>query len=313
MTASASASRRTRFMAHLLLLGATGQVATALRRRLETSHRLTIAGRAVLDLADPAAAYEFVRASEADVVINAAAYTAVDRAESEVDSARALNALGPEAAARAAAETGRPFIHFSTDYVFDGSKGSAYVEADRVHPLGVYGATKREGEVAVAEANARHIILRTSWVCSPDGANFLKTMLRLAAEKDEVGVVADQHGKPTFAYDLAAVTSTIIDRILSDEEEDYGVFHATSHGETTWHGFASAIMAGSRARGGPSCAVRPISSAEYPTPVRRPADSRLDSGRLEKAYGLRMPHWEEALDRCLDEIYDREIAKGKTT
>lgn len=301
-------------MTHLLLLGATGQVATALRRRLEKSHRLTVAGRAVLDLSDPAAAYDFVRASGADIVVNAAAYTAVDRAETELEAARALNATGPEAAARAAAEMGSPFIHFSTDYVFDGSKGSAYVESDPVNPLGVYGVTKREGEVAIAAANPRHVILRTSWVCSPDGANFLKTMLRLAAVKDEIGVVDDQRGKPTFAHDLAEVTERIIDRIQEGEDQGrYGVFHAASRGETTWYGFASAIMAGSAARGGPSCRVRPITSDEYPTPVRRPADSRLDSTRLEQIFDLRLPEWEEALDRCLDEIYDTGTAKGDAT
>ncbi|WGM32281.1 dTDP-4-dehydrorhamnose reductase [Brevundimonas sp. NIBR11] len=301
-------------MTHVLVLGATGQVATALRRRLEGEHRLTVAGRSVLDLSDPVAAYEFVRGSGADVVVNAAAYTAVDRAETEAEAARALNATGPEAAARAAAEIGAPFIHFSTDYVFDGSKGSPYVETDPVNPLGVYGATKLEGEAAVAAANPRHVILRTSWVCSPDGANFLKTMLRLAAEKDEIGVVSDQHGRPTFASDLAEATVRIIEALLGDEDAGrYGVFHASSRGETTWYGFATAIMEGSAARGGPSCRVRPIGSAEYPTPVRRPADSRLDGARLEQVYGVRMPEWREALDRCLDQIYDRDTRRGDAT
>lgn len=298
-------------MAHILILGETGQVARALQRRLGGQHRLTVAGRAVLDLSDPIAARAFVSDSEADVVINAAAYTAVDRAETEVAAARALNATGPAAAAGAAADLGIPFIHFSTDYVFDGSKGVPYVETDPVRPLGVYGATKLEGEQAIAEANPRHVILRTAWVCSPDGSNFLKTMLRLAGERDEIGVVDDQRGQPTFADDLADVAARVLDGIQqADTPDRYGVFHATGEGEATWCGFARAIMAGSAARGGPSCRVKAITSADYPTPVRRPADSRLDGTRLEQAYGLRLPDWNDALDRCLDTIYEQRHRSG---
>jgi dTDP-4-dehydrorhamnose reductase len=294
-------------MSHILILGETGQVASALQRRLGGAHRLTVAGRARLDLSDPDAAHALVASSGADVVINAAAYTAVDRAETEVDAARALNATGPAAAARAAADLGIAFIHFSTDYVFDGSKGTPYVETDPVRPLGVYGATKLEGEQAIAGANPRHVILRTAWVCSPDGSNFLKTMLRLAGQRDEIGVVDDQRGQPTFADDLADVAARVVDGIESGDRPDrYGVFHATGEGDTTWCGVARAIMAGSAARGGPSCRVNAITSADYPTPVRRPADSRLDGSRLEQVYGIRLPHWHDALDRCLDTIYQQE-------
>lgn len=294
-------------MSHILILGETGQVASALQRRLGEEHRLTVAGRARLDLSDPDAAHAIIASSGADVVINAAAYTAVDRAETEVDAARALNATGPAAAARAAADLGIAFIHFSTDYVFDGSKGAPYVETDPVRPLGVYGATKLEGEQAIAEANPRHVILRTSWVCSPDGSNFLKTMLRLAGQRDEIGVVDDQRGQPTFADDLADVAARVLDRIEKADPPDlYGVFHASGEGETTWCGFARSIMAGSAARGGPACRVNAITSADYPTPVRRPADSRLDGSRLEKVYGIRLPQWDDALDRCLDTIYQQE-------
>ena len=200
-------------MARVLILGASGQVARALERRLQGQHTLTVAGRAVLDLSNPEAARAFVRASKVDFVVNAAGYTAVDAAEDNAAAAFALNAEGPAAAAAAAHEIGAIFIHVSTDYVFDGSRGAPYVEADTPRPLGVYGASKLAGERAVSRANPRHIILRTSWVCSPDGANFLTTMLRLARERECVGVVDDQTGCPTFAADLADVVSGIIDRL----------------------------------------------------------------------------------------------------
>ncbi len=312
-------------MAHVLILGETGQVATALRRRLEGEHRLTVAGRSVMDLSDPVAAHAYVLASGADVVVNAAAYTAVDKAESEPDAAMALNATGPAAAAAAAHAIGAPFVHYSTDYVFDGSKGAPYVETDPTRPLGVYGATKLEGEIAIAAANPRHVILRTAWVCSPDGANFVKTMLRLAASRDEIGVVDDQRGCPTFAADLAEVAARVISSLVSesgktpepyrenhqnDERRHFGVFHATGQGDTTWCGFARAIMEGSAARGGPACRVNAITTADYPTPVRRPADSRLDGTRLEQVYGVRLPDWQGGLARCLDTLYDTNETAG---
>lgn len=312
-------------MTHILILGATGQVAAALQGRLEGMHRLTVAGRAVLDLADPVAAHDFVKASGADVVVNAAAYTAVDRAESEPEAALALNATGPAAAAAAAHAIGAAFIHYSTDYVFDGSKGSPYVETDPPRPLGVYGATKLAGERAIAAANPRHLILRTGWVCSPDGTNFLRTMLRLAASRDEIAVVDDQRGCPTFAADLAEVAARIIDRLgpavrntdgsgrlnpPADERHPFGVFHVTGQGETTWCGFAQAIMEGSAARGGPACRVRAIATADYPAPVPRPEDSRLDGSRLEAVHGLRLPPWRDGLARCLDTLYDTREPGG---
>lgn len=292
-------------MAKILILGETGQVATALRDRLSLdAHEVKSVGRRLADLGDPVAARAVVLEHSPDVVINAAAYTAVDKAESEPEAARALNVDGPAAAAAAAAEISAPFIHFSTDYVFDGSGGRPYTESDPTNPLGVYGQTKLDGERMTAAANPRHVILRTSWVCSPTGSNFMKTMLRLAAERDFLGVVSDQHGRPTFARDLANVVALLIPQ-LPDSEDDarWGVFHATGQGDTTWYSFASAIMEESRARGGPATEIRPISTADYPTPSRRPADSRLANDKLDRIYGVRLPEWRESLTICLDEIY----------
>lgn len=300
-TASAWSRADRRPMARILILGRSGQVATALQACLPAhGHAVEALGRAETDVADPAAVEAAIVSRAPEVVINAAAYTAVDKAEGDEAAARALNATGPAAAAGAAAKVGAAFIHFSTDYVFDGCKGAPYHEDDAPRPLGVYGRTKLEGEQAVAAANSRHVILRTAWVCSAGGSNFLKTMLRLAAERDELAVVDDQHGRPTFARDLAQVVAGILS---VQPAGGWGTFHAVSEGETTWCGFARAIMDGSAARGGPSCRIRPITTSEYPTPASRPADSRLCTERLSAVYGLRLPHWQAALETCLDELY----------
>ena len=290
-------------MARILILGQTGQVANALLKRLpQEGHDVESAGRATVDLGDPAAARALVLDRRPDIIVNAAAYTAVDRAEVEDAAARALNVDGPAAAAAAAAEIGAVFIHFSTDYVFDGSKGAPYEETDPTAPLGVYGRTKLDGENAIAAANPRHVILRTAWVCSPTGSNFLRTMLRLAGERDILTVVADQRGQPTFARDLADTVASIVGQLPAEvENKKWGVFHAASEGETTWHGFASAIMDESWARGGPCATVKPITTAEYPTAVRRPADSRLSTHLLAQVYGLRLPDWRLSLAACMDD------------
>lgn len=290
---------------HCLILGASGQVATALARRLAAeSGKLSVMGRQQLDLTDTDAVRRTILAQAPDVVINAAAYTLVDRAETEPDQALALNAIGPGVAAAAASEVGASFIHFSTDYVFDGAKGSPYVESDTPKPLGVYGISKLAGERAVAAANANHIILRTAWVCSPTGSNFVKTMLRLAKDRDEVGVVDDQRGRPTFAADLANATAEIISHPHGLNTTDgAGVFHLGGADDATWFDFATAIMQGSRDRGGDWAEVRPITTAEFPTPVRRPADSRLDCSRISRVYGVPPKPWRDSLYRCLDEIY----------
>jgi dTDP-4-dehydrorhamnose reductase len=286
----------------LLVAGSSGQLARAL---VERSRRLagvtvTALGRPQLDLLDPVSITRALESTRPDVVINAAAYTAVDKAESDTVAAFALNRDGAGALAAAAGAASRPIIHISTDYVFDGSKSGAYVEQDATNPLGVYGRSKLEGEAAVAAANARHVILRTAWVYDAQGHNFLKTMLRLARERPELRVVADQHGNPTYAPHLADAILAIAAKIGSGKP--WGIYHATAAGETTWHGFASAIIAAAKPLGVPHVPVLPITTADYPTPARRPANSCLDCGKLQRAFGLRFPPWQQGLAECLGEL-----------
>jgi dTDP-4-dehydrorhamnose reductase len=290
-------------MAKVLIFGRHGQVAHALREALPIAgHEVEALGRAQIDLGDTEAARRAVLTSKPDIVINAAAYTAVDKAEQDEPAARALNSDGPAAAAAAAAEVGALFVQFSTDYVFDGSQGRPYAEADATSPLGVYGRTKLDGETAIAAANPRHLILRTSWVCSAVGSNFLKTMLRLAGEREELGVVDDQRGTPTFAVDLADATVALLGELERPRTEHFGVFHCVGQGDTTWCGFAQAIMEESAALGGPSCRVRGIATSDYPTLARRPADSRLLSDRLKSVYNITLPEWRVSLRACLEDI-----------
>lgn len=233
-----------------------------------------------------------------DVVINAAAYTAVDKAESEPDLAYAINARGPGSLAAACAERGVPLIHISTDYVFDGSKTSPYREDDAIAPLGVYGQSKADGEAAVRHSNPRHVIARTSWVYGPDGANFLKTMQRLAATRDEIGVVGDQHGAPTYTDDLAsALLGIAIELAQSPQDAAWGTYHIAGGGQTTWHGFASEIFAHHRAAGHKVPRLNEISTAQYPTPARRPAYSVLDQAKIGASFGVKMPDWRDSLTR----------------
>ena len=251
-----------------------------------------------------------IEAARPDVVINPAAYTAVDRAEDEPDLAFALNRDAPAVMAAAAERAGAVFIHYSTDYVFDGTSSTPYVETDPTGPTSVYGASKLAGERAVAAANTRHVILRTAWVCSPDGTNFLKTMLRLAAERPELKVVDDQHGSPTFAADIAAATARIAAIAVASPtgEEQCGTFHLVSEGATTWCGFAREIMAASKARGGPSVPVHAITTADFPTKARRPAYSKLDTAKVQRVYGVVMPEWRTALGVCLDGMLEPQKA-----
>lgn len=292
----------------LLVTGREGQVARTIRELLSASGWNVLAvGRPESDLEHPETVAEAIRRARPDVVVSAAAYTAVDKAEDEPGRARAINALAPSVIATAAAEVGAAIIHFSTDYVFDGTKRSPYVEDDTTAPLGVYGATKLAGEASVAAANPRHVILRTAWVCSPYGNNFVRTMLRLAAERPELRVVADQQGAPTFAADLAVAVGRIASRLVATPRpgaDHYGVFHVSSEGLTTWHGFAEAIMAGAARRGRKPVPVEPITTADFPTRARRPAYSKLSSDKVDRVYGLRLPHWQASLDRCLDVLID---------
>jgi dTDP-4-dehydrorhamnose reductase len=234
--------------------------------------------------------------------VNAAAYTAVDRAEDQADLAFAVNRDGAARLAAAAAARGAPFVHFSTDYVFDGTKGSPYVETDTPSPLGVYGSSKEAGERAVLAANPRSVVLRTAWVCGPHGGNFVKTMLRLAAEREELRVVADQHGAPTFAADLAEAVARMAPRLVSAPAGDaaFGLFHLTGAPHTTWHGFTEEILAQAARRGHRLPRLAGIATADYPTRAARPADGRLDCSKIHRVHGMAPADWRDSLARCLD-------------
>lgn len=301
-------------MMRLLVTGRSGQVVTALRELAGDGLAVETAARPDFDLENPINAAAIIARVRPDVVVSAAAWTAVDLAESEPARARAANVDGPAALAAAAAAHAIPIIHLSTDYVFDGTGTGAYREDDPVAPNGVYGATKLAGERAVASAHANHVILRTAWVYAAEGKNFVRTMLRLAADRDEVGVVSDQIGNPTYAPDIATGIVAVARRLVAapDQAALRGTFHMAGAGETSWAGFAEAIFSGAARRGGPSARVRPIATADYPTPARRPANSRLDCSRLAAVHGIRLPAWPDALDRCLDSILPPGQANGNT-
>lgn len=286
-------------------MGERGQVAQALGKACAThGYPVRLVGRRTADIGDRAAVTTAIVDFRPQLVINAAAYTAVDKAEDETEQAYRLNRDGAAHVAEAAASVGAPLIHISTDYVFDGSKSSPYVETDAPNPIGTYGASKLAGEIAVAEIAKDNVILRTSWVCSPIGNNFIKTMLLLAGKRSELGVVDDQWGAPTFAADLARAILSVGERLLSstDRTNLSGLYHATNAGETTWCRFARAIMKSSAMRGGPSCPVRTITTAEYPTRAKRPANSRLDCSKLVRFFDIRLPAWEASLETSLDEL-----------
>lgn len=283
----------------IAVTGKAGQVVTALvERAAAAGHQVIALGRPELDLADPASIMRALEAATPDVVISTAAYTAVDKAEGERDLAHAVNAAGAGAVARAARALGVPLVHVSTDYVFDGMLDRPYVESDPVGPTGVYGASKLAGEQAVlAEHGDNSAVLRVAWVYSPFGGNFVKTMLRLAGDRDEIAVVADQRGNPTSALDIAdGILMVAANLVASDDPDLRGVFHMTAGGEASWADFAQGIFAASAAQGGPSARVRPITTAEYPTPATRPANSRLDCTRIARIHGVALPDWRGSLD-----------------
>jgi dTDP-4-dehydrorhamnose reductase len=292
----------------ILVAGAQGQLACALREAAQgqRTHMLVALGRPQLDLLDPKTIGKAVEDVEPDLVINAAAYTAVDKAESDRETAFAVNRDGAGALAAAAQASRAPIIHVSTDYVFDGRKSGAYRETDETNPLGVYGRSKLEGEQAVAAANPRHVILRTAWLYAPYGANFLRTMLRLARERPELRVVADQQGQPTYVPHLAEAILAIAGSLASQRGlGPWGTYHVAAGGETTWHGFASAIVRAGARLGVLQVPVVPITTAEYPTPAARPSNSRLDCGKLERTFGIRLPHWQQGLADCMAELEKR--------
>lgn len=291
----------------IAVTGKQGQLVQSLVARAAAGgHQIVPLGRPEFDLADPAGLANLLDAIAPDAIVSAAAYTAVDKAESEPELAFAVNAEGPRALAREAARRGIPLAHVSTDYVFPGDKAAPYHEDDAVGPLGVYGASKLAGEAAVMEEHgANSAVLRTAWVYSPYGANFVKTMLRLAGDSDELGVVADQVGNPTSALDIADGVLGVVGNLLRDADPALrGVFHMTAYGETSWAGFAEAILAASRDHGGPWASVRHIATADYPTPARRPANSRLDCSKLEQRHGIRLPAWQESAPAIVASLTD---------
>ncbi|MGG7519471.1 dTDP-4-dehydrorhamnose reductase [Allorhizobium undicola] len=288
-----------------LVTGLQGQVVQSLieRAALHPDIEIVALGRPQLDLADPQTIAAAVSALSPQIIISAAAYTAVDQAESDEATAFAVNAQGPAALAKVAAELDIPIVHISTDYVFDGSKSEPYVESDPVQPLGVYGRSKLEGELAVASATANHAILRTAWVYSPFGKNFLKTMLTLAKSRDELNVVADQHGNPTSALDIADAVLRVAANLLARPDAGLrGTFHMTASGEASWAEFAIEIFRLSEQAGGPSCKVNPIPSSAYPTPARRPANSRLDCGKLAALHGVTLPPWRQSTATVVERL-----------
>jgi dTDP-4-dehydrorhamnose reductase len=285
----------------ILVSGRSGQVVTSLidRQSGDRDQMITL-GRPETDLRDAEATYAAAVSAAPDIIVSAAAYTAVDLAESEPEEAYRVNRDGAGALARAAATLDVPIIHLSTDYVFDGLKDSPYIETDPTNPRTVYGASKLAGERAVAEATDRHVILRTSWVYSPYGKNFLKTMLNVAGQRSDINVVSDQHGNPSYAPDLADGILNIATQLLEKQPENaFGVFHMAGSGDTVWSDFAAAIFRESRARSGPYAEVHPILSEEYPTPAARPANSRLNCAKLALTYSIDMPDWNSGVARCL--------------
>lgn len=286
----------------ILVTGREGQVVRSLAERGPASgHSIVALGRPELDLTgDPSSIVETIKAAKPDAIVSAAAYTAVDKAETDQDTAFAVNERGAGAVARAARELGVPLVHLSTDYVFDGAKAGPYAEDDRTGATGVYGASKLAGEKVVVAEQSNSAVLRTAWVYSPFGANFVKTMLGLAGDRDEIGVVADQRGNPTSALDIAEGVLAVTEALArSDDAELRGIFHMTAEGGASWAEFAEAVFAESAALGGPSATVNPISTAQFPTPATRPQNSQLDSTKLLQAYGIQLPAWQSSVRKVV--------------
>jgi dTDP-4-dehydrorhamnose reductase len=282
----------------ILVTGVSGQVGFELVRALQGLGRVVGLDRASLDIADTGRIAGLVADLRPALIVNPAAYTAVDKAESDVAAATRLNVDAPRAFAEAAACIGATLIHYSTDYVFDGTKATPYTEDDAANPQNVYGRSKLEGELAIAATGCAHLILRTSWVYGMRGKNFLLTMLRLGAERPELKVVADQVGAPTWSNTIAAATAHIVAQGMAGGSAEWwqqrsGVYHLTAAGETSWHGFAQAIFDIAMPVGGPR--VLPIPASDYPTPATRPTNSRLSNEKLAACFGVRQPDWREAL------------------
>ncbi len=295
----------------ILVTGKNGQVGFELQRALSVLGEVVAVDQAECDLSETKAVQTLVEEARPAVIVNAAAYTAVDQAEREPELAHAINTEAPRVLGEAAAELGALVVHYSTDYVFDGTQPGAYRETDATNPQSVYGLTKRDGETALAQATSRHLILRTSWVVGAHGANFAKTMLRLAAERETLRVVSDQWGAPTSAALLADITAHLVrdwQRRLAAEADDfpYGTYHLANAGETNWCDYARFVVDAAARAGQPltlsADAIEAIATAEYPTPAQRPANSRLDTTQLRERFGLRLPPWQQGLEQILQQI-----------
>ena len=297
----------------ILITGSTGQLARELQLELAGAGKLLALGHNALDLAIPEQIREQVRLLRPDLIINAAAYTAVDPAESHRELAFAVNALGPQVLAEEAARLGVPLIHYSTDYVFDGRKAEPYSEADVPQPLSVYGASKLAGEQAIQAVGGEYLILRTSWVYSQHGKNFLLTMQRLLQERDALSVVSDEIGAPTWAATIARTTAEMVRKRSAGEAGPSGLYHLTASGETSWYGFACSIAEQLRQQGRLRAEITPILSKDYPTAAQRPLNSRLNCARLQQDWGIRLPDWETALHECLAQSRHFDAANAPQT
>lgn len=294
----------------IVVTGSHGQVARSLvERSAESGSEVVCIGRPALDLAKPETIERALTDLRPDVLVNAAAYTNVNKAEAESELAELINAQAPGLLAARANALGVPLIQLSTDYVFDGMKPDPYVEDDAISPLNAYGRSKANGERAVASAHPHHVILRTSWVYSPFNRNFVRTMLDLARRQSEVRVVMDQVGQPTAAADIADGILAVARNLIEGRGDGrYGTFHMAASGTASWADFATAVFAASAARGGPVARVIPIASSEYPTPARRPANSRLECAKIARVHGVSLPHWQSSLSPCVGRILEHGAA-----
>lgn len=295
----------------VLVIGASGQVARALARRSrQLPFALVCRGRDSIDITEPASLGAAFRECAPAVVVNAAAYTAVDRAESDRAEVFAVNAEGPEHLARLCRNFGAPLVQLSTDYVFDGTARRPYRETDAIAPLGVYGASKAAGEEAVRILWPYHLILRTAWLYSNDGHNFPNTMLRLGGERSELGVVDDQTGSPTWAQDVADAVLRLVPQLIARETDfPWGTYHLTNEGQASWYEFAAEIFRIGWVAGKRSPVLKPITTADYPTAAERPAFSVLDTGKFRTAFGFGLPHWQASLSSCFAERFGADLVK----
>lgn len=302
-------------MNKILLLGCNGQVGWELQRSLAPLGTLLACDRQQADLSDLPGLKQLLRREQPNIIVNAGAYTAVDKAESDIASARRINAEGPAVLAKVARELNAWLVHYSTDYVFDGSGNQPIQEDAPTGPLGIYGQTKLEGELAIRASDCNHLIFRTSWVYATRGTNFAKTMLRLAKDREELRVIADQHGAPTSAELIADVTALALQRLAYDAElkaRASGTYHLVANGETSWHRYAQYVIGEATRLGAnlrtSSDRICPISTDEYPLPAKRPANSRLDNGKLRKTFGIVLPHWQHYVKRMIQELIEQGAA-----